>query len=379
MDLTLLSDLEELEQNKPKTQVQPQMGGGGKPPRPTAVGLSDGGFGDENFVRGQVLRCLVTDTGPRGFWVKVLGTHIRGLMVTDAYYAVNSEIQAAFMHWSPSGMAVFEPVDPPTDIGGQTDLLAASRFLPDGSQTSFQDIFGRKALDEFHNLGEEAHKFDRAVDLLPPPVKESEVTSYSGGHANLKELVDRLFAMEFNGILIGESSQFLSRGALLIRKGRCIGAIHSSNFERVPKNGESALRNLMNDLLDDGAHIDCYDLPEDLIRAYASLFVGARLEPHYRDESGRYHELLLRQFEEEKITGAINLSIALGTEQCFILVVEGAFREFFFVQSRVYGFNQDEFKRELRTRDITQVEASLLNEGDEQKVLDMRQFLPFNS
>ena len=79
------------------------------------------------------------------------------------------------------------------------------------------------------------------------------------------------------------------------------------------------------------------------------------------------------------IVASCKLEGALGTEQCFILVVEGAFREFFFVQSRVYGFNQDEFKRELRTRDITQVEASLLNEGDEQKVLDMRQFLPFNS
>lgn len=62
--------MSESNRQKPRTQTQPDMGSGGRPPRPTAIGTSGSGD-DGNFNIGETLGCVVIGTFPGGYIVEL--------------------------------------------------------------------------------------------------------------------------------------------------------------------------------------------------------------------------------------------------------------------------------------------------------------------
>ncbi|MBI1271803.1 hypothetical protein GC174_15370 [bacterium] len=341
----------------PRPETQPSLGGGGKPPRPTAVGLSGSGDGDENFVRGQVVSCKVVGIDLRGYSLEVLGTSVRGLLLSEHYFASGSTIQACFERWSPSGTAEFIPMEPPSEVIHKRPGSRLEYYLPDGSQTSFQDLFGQVKIDRFPFEEGEKQTFNRAVDLFIPPQSQSEVSRFSGGAFPFKELVLRLKQMRFNGVLLGESAKFFSRGGVIFLDGQVLGASYSNNFQKGVLESRASLTALFNDMLDEESKIETYDLDRDLIEAYSALFVGGRLESDSESRGMPYLEALLEQFSAQKITGVVTVAISFGTELCIILFKDGVFKLSFLTQERLCMEDRQETLSRLGSRKISRIEA----------------------
>ncbi|MCA9814600.1 MAG: hypothetical protein KC652_05745 [Cyanobacteria bacterium HKST-UBA01] len=349
------------ENPKPKPKTQPSLGGGGKPPRPTAVGLSgSSGDGGDNFVRGQVVSCKVVGIDLRGYSIEILGTGIRGLLLSEHYFASGSTIHACFERWSPSGKAEFIPMEPPSDAGHKRPGSRREYYLPDGSQTSFQDLFGQVKVDRFPFEAGEKQAFNRAIDLFIPPQADSERSRFSGGAFPFKELVLRLKQMRFNGVLQGQSSKFFSRGGVIFLDGQVVGAVYSNNFQKGVLESRASLTALFNDMLDEESQIETYDLDRDLIEAYSALFVGGRLESDGESRGMPYLNALLDEFTAQKITGVITVSISFGTELCIILFKDGDFKLSFLTQERRCtrdSQGRQEVLGDFNKRKISRIEA----------------------
>lgn len=350
----------------PKPKTMPSLGGGGKPPRPTAVGLSGSGDGDENFVRGQVVSCKVVGIDLRGYSLEILGTSVQGLLLSEHYFASGSTIQACFERWSPSGKAEFIPMEPPSEVVHKRPGSRLDYYLPDGSQTSFQDLFGQVKIDRFPFEEGEKQTFNRAVDLFIPiqasqashaVQAQSEVSRFSGGAFPFKELVLRLKQMRFNGVLLGESAKFFSRGGVIFLDGQVVGASYSNNFQKGVLESRASLTALFNDMLDEESKIMTYDLDRDLIEAYSALFVGGRLESDAESRGMPYLEALIEEFSVQKITGVVTVAISFGTELCIILFKDGIFKLSFLTQERLCLEDRQEALSGLSSRKISRIEA----------------------
>jgi len=192
----------------------------------------------------------------------------------------------------------------------------------------------------------------RATDLLVPPINPADVTTFTIAEHDLEWLVTDLEGGMRSGCLKVSSESVKSRSGMLLYRGRCVGCIYGNKQMPESPPNEEALAYMLADMRLPDTQITMYDLPEDIVLASSSLFLGHPLERNESRTPQEYFQYTLQWLEEKKQTACMcmTVNIANPPKHCFIYIYRGQYVGAFYVEdqsvskeiSRVYSIlNED--------------------------------------
>ena len=178
--------------------------------------------------------------------------------------------------------------------------------------------------------------------------------------SGVRELISQLVAIEYTGCMFLTSDAFISRGAVLLFRGMCAGAVYSNNFGKAVHSTDAALASIFQDAKNAECRLVTYDLPESIVFAHSALFFGNTMEYDENSFGLRYLEVLMETMESRKSTGVINVGLEDGNNLCFVFYFKGEFTGYFKVQERELGDVPEELMEYFSQNVVQKVNANIL-------------------
>lgn len=206
-----------------------------------------------NYWCGQIVECKIQGETRDGYSVTIGQNDIPGCLPSERRHESGDIVLAQFV----------------TIRDEQAILQELSNKNP-----SYQRL--REALKEEQTLTTSL-KFKRATDLLVPPVDDVEIRTYQSADFSFDDLCKELAACEFTGCLKSFNQDRVSRSGAILHCGRVVGCIYGNKSVSEPLSTGESLERLKADAAVAGAVIRVYELPEPVVLASASLFLGCPL------------------------------------------------------------------------------------------------------
>ncbi len=179
----------------------------------------------------------------------------------------------------------------------------------------------------------------RATDLILPPLNPGDVESFTIAEHDAEWLITDLEGGMRSGCLKASSESSLSRSAMLLYRGRCVGCIYGNKKMPECPAQDEALQHTLADLTLLDTKVTLYDLPESLVLASSAVFLGEAVENHENLETRNYFDYTLDWLDSKKHTACITLSLNNRLGHCFVYVYRGLYVGAFHVEEQ--KFNQD--------------------------------------
>lgn len=136
-------------------------------------------------------------------------------------------------------------------------------------------------------------------------------------------LLVSLEGAERTGCLKITSSHSRSRSAILLYRGRVVGAVYGRKQMRGQYLHQDAHKCALSDLASPGNVLDAYELPEDLVLAAASLFYGETLDISSGYNAESTFEYALSGLLRSGLPGAVVVNTAGEETACIVYVSKG--------------------------------------------------------
>ncbi len=133
----------------------------------------------------------------------------------------------------------------------------------------------------------------------------------------------RLEGAERTGCLKISSHRSKSRSALLLFRGRVVGAVYGCKTMRGQYLHEDAHKCALGDLAAPGNMLDAYELPEDLVLAAASLFYGETLDTNYGQSLETSFDYALSALQRSGMPGCVVVNSTEEETICIVYVANG--------------------------------------------------------
>lgn len=150
-----------------------------------------------------------------------------------------------------------------------------------------------------------------------------------------------------------------SRSAILLYRGRVVGAVYGKKYMRGQYLHQDAHKCAMSDLATPGNLLDAYELPEDLVLAAASLFYGETLDTNYGQAIESVFENAIGALQRSGMPGCVVVNSYSEETICIVYVSKGKICGIFSANEGWTRGNVDTLKRQLSGRQC-KVHASIL-------------------
>lgn len=340
-----MSENIEPEEDKPKTQPEAERGGGGSPPRKTAIGY--GGDDLSGFKPGHLLLCRIVSPKPGGYRVLIL-SHSSTKSVRERMELLEQALEGFLptQERLEAGEEVFARF---VCIHEGTILLAAEP----AAEVEVMQTVAVKAADYIAK---------RATDLFPLPADASSVKSLLIGEYDLHWLISDIEKRSFTGVVKTSSSEKKSRGAILLYKSSAVGCVYISESQPEIASTNDALIQTMADLHLPETQIDFYDLPESVVLPLSAIFLGYPVEKTEFLNPKADFQTNCSFYAEKAVTACIWLQIPSERSSCLVFVFMGSFTGAFMIESQLFCNDVDSVIDLLDINPDAQVEVSLLPE-----------------
>jgi len=299
-----------------------------------------------DFKAGQNVVCRIERQEPDGYAVSVSKENYPGFLPTEETLKIGDEVLAQFVCIT------------------NNRILLTPRFSNISTENrSFQYVHWEDELDQLGSdstteveqisLSEEEAAFRvwakqvnpqrvtlrRATDLILPPLNPADVDTFTIAEHDLEWLITDLEGGMRSGVLKASSECALSRFAMLLYRGRCVGCIYSSKTMPECPAQEEALQFALANLEQADTKVMLYDLPESLVLASSALFVGSPAKQEETSQPRAYYDYTLEWLDNKKYTACITIGLTNRLGHCFVYVYRGLYVGSFYVEDQT--FNQD--------------------------------------
>lgn len=177
----------------------------------------------------------------------------------------------------------------------------------------------------------------RTVGFFPEKMDRAE-DSRDTVSLRFHQLLVNLEATERTGCLKITSKKARSRSALLLLRGRVVGAVYGSKYMRGQYLHEDAHKCALRDLAAPGNILGAYELPEELVLAAASLFHGETLNTSLgQTPEGNFSQVFCL-LQRSGLPGCIIVSSLNDETVCIVYIAAGKVAGIF---SAMEGWTQD--------------------------------------
>jgi hypothetical protein len=173
------------------------------------------------------------------------------------------------------------------------------------SQSSYQSDSCKRAVVFFPETSERSQDVQDTVKL------------------RFHHLLVGLEGQERTGCLKISSPRSRSRSAMLLFRGRVVGAVYGSKNMRGQYLHKDAHNYALHDLASPGNLLDAYELPEDLVLAAAALFYGETLETNYGQSLETIFDDLLATLQRSGQPGCLVINSWQEETICIVYVANG--------------------------------------------------------
>jgi len=377
------------EPEKPKTKTQPDKGGSGKPPRPTAVATGGGGRGgdrggrgpkrnrpededrgEQNLVPGQTVSCKMRSF-KNGYLVYLTKYKRDAILVTDEDLAVGITVIATFDRrdsmnqiylFLPSTQKAFwlQPYSSPTySFRGPSDADDMPKLIAGGFYSSW--IRERESSEQKIEETEQSQfQFRRAIDLFPPPLDADSFKQIKIRDYEAEWLVSDLESGQRTGCVLINNEIEMSRGAILVYRGRVVGCMLVSRESPNTLPTKESLALFVPELYKADTVVTLYDLPENLVLAKCSLFLGYPVQRTDDYNSLDYYRYILDWFKKEGGTACLGVSLSGGRGMVLGYIHQAELIGSFSVDEQIYSSEKEIFEALLEHDSDCKMEISIL-------------------
>lgn len=382
------------EPEKPKTKTQPDKGGSGKPPRPTAVATGGGGRGgdrggrgpkrnrpdgegededrgDQNLVPGQTVSCKILRPFKSGYLVYLTKYKRDAILVTDEDLAVGITVIATFDRrdsmsqiylFLPSIQKAFwlQPHSLPTySFLGPADSTGLPTMIAGGFYSSW--IQAKESSSTPEGEAEQSQfQFKRATDLFPPPLEVDSFLQIKMNNYESEWLVSDLESGQRTGCVRLINDKEKSRGAILVYRGRVVGCVFNSIESPETQSTKESLPLFVPALKQTDTVVTLYDLPENLVLAKCSLFLGYPVQREDEYNSLDYYRYIMDWFKKEGGTACLAVSLSGGRGIVLGYVHQAELIGSFSVDEQIYSSEKEIFEALLEHDSECKMAISIL-------------------
>ncbi len=172
-------------------------------------------------------------------------------------------------------------------------------------------------------------------------------------------LLISLEGAERTGCLKISSHHAKSRSAILLYRGRVVGAVWGRKFMQGQYLHEDAHKCAMSDLATPGNLLDAYELPEELVLAAASLFYGQTLDTNNGQAPAAMLESAINSIIRSGLPGCVVVNTSKEETICIVYIGNGKIAGVFSAQDGWTHANAESAKRFLQGKEC-RVHASVL-------------------
>ncbi len=300
------------------------------------------------FRAGQNIVCRVERQEPDGYAVTISKENLPGFLPTEEPLRIGEEVLAQFVCVTNNRILLttrfssitnqkrpFQYVDWEQQLSqlGTEEGQANSPSQLSEEEAAFM-VWAQQASPASIHLR-------RATDLILPPLNPADVENFTIAEHDVEWLITDLEGGMRSGCLKASCESKLSRSAMLLYRGRCVGCIYSNKqYPECPPQ-EEALQNTLCDLKNPDTQVKLYDLPESLVLASSALFLGYPLEHKENPDPRDAFDYTLEWLDSKKYTACLTIGLTNRLGHCFVYVYRGLYVGAFYVEDQTFTQNRD--------------------------------------
>lgn len=227
-----------------------------------------------------------------------------------------------------------------------------------------EDALRKASMQHSHAVNSDVCK--RAVGLFPDSSERPQDPKDTGA-LRFHHLLISLEGAERTGCLKISSHQNRSRSALLLFRGRVVGAVYGRKYMRGQYLHEDAHKCALSELAAPGNMLDAYELPEDLVLAASSLFYGETLDTNYGQNLETTFEYALSSLQRSNMPGCVVVNSSGEETICIVYIAQGRIVGVFTASEGWTKGPTESLKRSLKAGNC-KVHASILPIPDPRRV-----------
>lgn len=287
----------------------------------------------QRYRGGQLVECKILQRVPEGYSVGIGRKELPGVLPTDHEHTIGSTILAQLVDLKDDHAVLHE--------------LSNKR----SSYERLRDALKEEALTA-------SLKFKRATDLLVPPVDDVEIRNLNTSDQDFAKLCQELEQSEFTGCIKSFNQNKFSRAGAILNNGRVMGCIYGNKSTSEPLPVKESLELLKEDAREGGSDLRIYELPEDVVVALSSLFIGCPLVRNDGLSAIEYIQQMREWLKQNEQTACFACS--LSTTTWLDLYFEGTYSGTFCVEDQKF-YRSEGFLLTKLTEPDARVEMALLS------------------
>ncbi len=314
------------------------------------------------YKAGQNVSAKVMGPEPGGYSVMLTKDNLPGFLPTEQKLKAGEEVLAQFVCVSNNRILLSSRFSSMSSMGGGQQQAAPTQWQDSMAATTATD--GENPQDAAFRVWAQTNprKFQlkRAIDLIMPPIEVEEALNFAIGEQDLEWLITDMEGGMRTGCVKATCEERLSRAAMLIYKGRCVGCIYGCKSMNETHPTEQSLQFMLNDLKVDGAKVQVYDLPDSVTLAMSALFMGYPVNRSDDLDAKSYMDYLLGWFTDKGQTACLAIQLPSAAATCLVFVHGGKYIGSFYVEDQHFSDDINYVYGLLEKDPQAAVEASIL-------------------
>lgn len=291
------------------------------------------------FRAGSSVKCRVCTPEPGGYAVKLVPSGIDGFLPCQEELNEGQIVPATFvcMNQDQALMTFAFRI-------GTTERVQMG--LPSEPETAFA---------VWADSHPRTYKIRRAIDIVMPPISQTAISPLRSGDYDIGKLITDLEEGQLTGCVKMICDERLSRGALILFRGRAVGCIYGKKPMVEPYPIESAIQMLLLDSFLPETKLTIYDLPDEVILSMSAMFLGVPVLDKDIADKKKLEDLTDTLKKDTAI-----LTATAANEMCLAFLHEGSIFGSFHVDNQHFSDRGDNFDAVMEKAEDSKVEISLL-------------------
>ncbi|MBX9876819.1 MAG: hypothetical protein K2Y22_00030 [Candidatus Obscuribacterales bacterium] len=312
------------------------------------------------YKAGQNVTAKVLGPEPGGYSVTLVKDSLPGFLPTEQKLKTGEEVLGQFVCVTNNRILLSSRFSSMSSMGAGGSQSAPSQW----QQQQAPVVDGENPQDAAFRVWAQTNprKFQlkRAIDLIMPPLQAEEAMNFNIGEYDLEWLITDLEGGMRTACVKAICEDRLSRAALLIYKGRCVGCIYGCKSMNEAFPTEQSLQFMLNDLKVTDTKVQVYDLPEAVTLAMSALFMGYPVNRSDDLDAKSYMDYLLGWFTEKGQTACLAIQLPSAAATCLVFVHGGKYIGAFYVEDQHFSEDINYVYGLLEKDPSATVEASIL-------------------
>lgn len=203
-------------------------------------------------------------------------------------------------------------------------------------------------------------KVRRAIDLFMPSISGKLLHELECANCDAKKLLGDLELAHFTGCIKARSEEKKSRSAMLIIKGRIVGAIYGRKDAQETFPVDKAFRMMGSDLLEPATLLTVYELPEGVVFSMAALFLGCKIAKEVGKSTVDYLDHALISMKVAGDTGCLTLAQDSELITSIIFISAGEPIGAYIIKEQVFEEDVSAILAETKEKNNAAIEAHIL-------------------